>query len=123
MVVADFGLATRAVSEKGSNPRDPADNPHAGVQTAHSHSQHTQNVGTELYRAPEQSGNHYDEKVDVFALGIMFVELLYPITSLTKMERLQLLTDARQAHASNSRPTSRLPHSSATCSPQTRASS
>ena len=96
MVVADFGLATRAVSEKGSNPRDPADNPHAGVQTAHSHSQHTQNVGTELYRAPEQSGNHYDEKVDVFALGIMLVELLYPMV--TKMERVQVLTDARQAH-------------------------
>ena len=28
----------------------------------------------------------------------MFVELLYPITSLTKMERLQVLTDAREAH-------------------------
>ena len=69
MVVADFGLVTWTVSEKGSNPRDPAANPHAGVQTAHSHShsQRTQYVGSALYRAPEQSGMHYDEKVDVFA--------------------------------------------------------
>ena len=51
-----------------------------------------------MYRAPEQSGKHYNEKVDVLALGIIFAELLYPITSLTKMERLQVLTDARQAH-------------------------
>ena len=96
MVVADFGLLTCAVSEN-SNPRDPVDNPHAGVQTAHSHShsQRTQNVGTALYRAPEQSGMHYDEKVDVFALGIMFVELLYPFS--TMMERSKVLKLARQA--------------------------
>ena len=103
MVVADFGLVTWAGSENGSSTaRGAAGNAH---ESAQAHSQHTQEVGTALYMSPEQSGAraggdqwrvHYDGKVDVFALGLMFVELLYPIR--TQMERVQVLRAARQAH-------------------------
>ena len=91
--VADFGLATWRDSENDSTARIPAGNSHVGAHSSHSH---TQGVGTPLYRAPEQVyTRNYDKKVDVFALGIMLIELLYPFT--TEHERRDVLTDARKA--------------------------
>lgn len=103
--MADFGLVAWAGGENGSTVRGGiAGNPLGQP----SHSQHTQEVGTALYMSPEQSGLwsaggagagqwrvQYDGKVDVFALGVMFVELLYPIR--TQMERVQVLRAARQS--------------------------
>ncbi|VDK83282.1 unnamed protein product [Litomosoides sigmodontis] len=52
---------------------------------------HTSYVGTRLYMSPEQlEGKTYNEKVDVFSLGLIFVELIFPFT--TSMERSKVLS-------------------------------
>ena len=35
----------------------------------------TSNVGTGNYRAPEMKRNHYDEKIDIYSLGMTLIEL------------------------------------------------
>ena len=43
-------------------------------------SQSVSRGGTRLYMSPEQlAGNHFDEKVDMYALGLILFELLYPM--------------------------------------------
>ena len=60
--------------------------------------QHTDQVGTKLYMSPEQSsGLPYNEKVDIYSLGIIFFELLHPFN--TEMERGHTLTALRQDNA------------------------
>ncbi|XP_036111539.1 eukaryotic translation initiation factor 2-alpha kinase 3 isoform X1 [Molossus molossus] len=55
---------------------------------------HTGQVGTKLYMSPEQiHGNNYSHKVDIFSLGLILFELLYPFG--TQMERVRVLTDVR----------------------------
>ncbi len=51
---------------------------------------HSGQVGTWFYMAPEQlkPGMRYDQKVDIFALGVIFFEMSYPLTA---QERLQVL--------------------------------
>lgn len=59
----------------------------------------TAGVGTAFYRAPEQEreGQRYNQKADLFSLGIMFFEMwLPPFTTL--MERAQALTGLRERH-------------------------
>ena len=54
-----------------------------------SHRQHTGNLGSHLYMSPEQMlGQKYDQKVDIFSLGVIFFELHYPFA--TEMERAKV---------------------------------
>jgi serine/threonine protein kinase len=47
---------------------------------------HTSNIGTTQYAAPEQLNNvYYDKKVDIYSLGFILLELVYPFK--TRMER------------------------------------
>nr|CAH8840814.1 unnamed protein product [Trichobilharzia regenti] len=56
---------------------------------------HTDHVGTDLYMSPEQErSDSYDHKVDIFSLGLIFLELL--IIFNTSMERICTLTRAKQ---------------------------
>jgi translation initiation factor 2-alpha kinase 4 len=52
-------------------------------------------VGTFLYVAPEVSdGIYYDEKCDVYSLGVVLVEIFHPFS--TAMERSKVLGDLRR---------------------------
>jgi len=62
MKLADFGLAAHA-----------EDYPSSSVLL-------TSRVGTALYFAPEQSSSFYTKLVDVYALGIILLEMIYPKT-------------------------------------------
>ena len=56
----------------------------------------TRSIGTAMYVAPELRSNvnsHYNEKVDMYSLGIIFFEMCYPLR--TGMERDQVLRALR----------------------------
>lgn len=86
--IGDFGLVT-----------DMADIPNlvakCGDQSGlPSCARHTQQVGTHLYMSPEQLlGRHYDYKVDIYSLGLIFFEL--HVYFCTEMERIKTLRSLR----------------------------
>lgn len=85
--VGDFGLVTAMDQE------DDEDEPSV-LTPAPLLTRHTGQVGTKLYMSPEQlSGNSYSHKVDIYSLGLILFELLYPFR--TQMERVRTLTEVR----------------------------
>ena len=55
----------------------------------------TRGVGTSLYMSPEQRANRLiDHKVDVYAAGVVFLEMLYTLS--TQMERVHVLSDLQR---------------------------
>ncbi|KAK7901962.1 hypothetical protein WMY93_018731 [Mugilogobius chulae] len=72
--IGDFGLATQ-------------DNEEGEVV------ERTGDRGTESYMAPEQFGVNYDRKVDIFALGLIFFELLWRKS--TAHEKMKIWEDVR----------------------------
>ncbi|KAF6718318.1 Eukaryotic translation initiation factor 2-alpha kinase 3 [Oryzias melastigma] len=88
--VGDFGLVTAMDQEEDE------DEPSA-LTPAPLLTRHTGQVGTKLYMSPEQlSGNSYSHKVDIYSLGLILFELLYPFR--TQMERVRTLTEVRVLH-------------------------
>lgn len=88
--VGDFGLVTAMDQEEDE------DEPSA-LTPAPLLTRHTGQVGTKLYMSPEQlSGNSYSHKVDIYSLGLILFELLYPFR--TQMERVRTLTEVRALH-------------------------
>ena len=50
---------------------------------------HTGNIGTHFYVSPEQMmGLKYDQKVDIFSLGVILFEMNHPFS--TEMERAKV---------------------------------
>uniref|UniRef100_A0A3B3I274 Eukaryotic translation initiation factor 2-alpha kinase 3 n=1 Tax=Oryzias latipes TaxID=8090 RepID=A0A3B3I274_ORYLA len=85
--VGDFGLVTAMDQEEDED--EPSTLTPAPLLT-----RHTGQVGTKLYMSPEQlSGNSYSHKVDIYSLGLILFELLYPFR--TQMERVRTLTEVR----------------------------
>lgn len=85
--VGDFGLVT--AMDKEEDEDEPSALTPAPLLT-----RHTGQVGTKLYMSPEQlSGNSYSHKVDIYSLGLILFELLYPFR--TQMERVRTLTEVR----------------------------
>lgn len=83
--VGDFGLVTAA------------ENQECDVQIVPNRAadKHTAEVGTQLYMSPEQiQKKTYDQKVDIFSLGMIFLELLMPFS--TGMERITTLQSAKK---------------------------
>lgn len=69
--IGDFGLATKElISNKHSN-----------------------GIGTMIYSSPEQiHSSHYDNRTDIFSLGLILFEILYPMkTSMEKITNFQSL--------------------------------
>ncbi|XP_037662711.1 eukaryotic translation initiation factor 2-alpha kinase 3 isoform X2 [Choloepus didactylus] len=83
--VGDFGLVTAM---------DQDEEEQAVLTPMPAYARHTGQVGTKLYMSPEQiHGNNYSHKVDIFSLGLILFELLYPFS--TQMERVKTLSDVR----------------------------
>lgn len=60
-----------------------------------SSSTHTSGLGTPTYASPEQLNKvEYDEKTDIFSLGLIFFEMLHPFS--TRSERAIVLSKVRQ---------------------------
>uniref|UniRef100_A0A3Q3XLX9 Eukaryotic translation initiation factor 2-alpha kinase 3 n=1 Tax=Mola mola TaxID=94237 RepID=A0A3Q3XLX9_MOLML len=90
--VGDFGLVTAMDQEEEEEEDQPSALTPAPLLTWH-----TGQVGTKLYMSPEQlSGNSYSHKVDIYSLGLILFELLYPFS--TQMERVRTLTEVRALH-------------------------
>ena len=57
----------------------------------------TRDLGTPLYAAPESTvGASYNNKVDMYAVGITFLEMCYPLK--TAMERGEVVVGLREQH-------------------------
>ncbi|XP_066232988.1 eukaryotic translation initiation factor 2-alpha kinase 3 [Saccopteryx leptura] len=83
--VGDFGLVTAM---------DQDEEEQTVLTPMPAYARHTGQVGTKLYMSPEQiHGSNYSHKVDIFSLGLILFELLYPFS--TQMERVRILTDVR----------------------------
>ncbi|XP_036429835.1 eukaryotic translation initiation factor 2-alpha kinase 3 [Colossoma macropomum] len=86
--VGDFGLVTAMDQEEED------DEELSTLTPMPVYARHTGQVGTKLYMSPEQlSGNSYSHKVDIYSLGLILFELLYPFR--TQMERVRTLTEVR----------------------------
>ena len=68
--IGDFGLSTKIlVSEENEEMKN-------------RNSVMTQNIGTPMYLAPElECGLNYNEKIDIYALGLILFELLFVIST------------------------------------------
>ncbi|XP_008060808.1 eukaryotic translation initiation factor 2-alpha kinase 3 [Carlito syrichta] len=83
--VGDFGLVTAM---------DQDEEEQMVLTPMPAYARHTGQVGTKLYMSPEQiHGTNYSHKVDIFSLGLILFELLYPFS--TQMERVRTLSDVR----------------------------
>ncbi|XP_054261632.1 eIF-2-alpha kinase GCN2-like isoform X1 [Macrosteles quadrilineatus] len=91
--IGDFGLATTTILHKKGAVLDQTELLGSLGETSH-----TGQVGTALYVAPELNTccikTTYNQKVDIYSLGVMFFEMCYrPLD--THMERMKVLADLR----------------------------
>ncbi|XP_077543982.1 eukaryotic translation initiation factor 2-alpha kinase 3-like isoform X1 [Haemaphysalis longicornis] len=91
--VGDFGLVTALTG--GSVVATPLEEPSGEDIFSSQSGRLTDQVGTQLYMSPEQiDGLKYNQSVDIFSLGLIFFELLWPFS--TQMERIQVLMNAKR---------------------------
>ncbi|XP_071827738.1 eukaryotic translation initiation factor 2-alpha kinase 3-like [Apostichopus japonicus] len=84
--VGDFGLVTAMDTELKAELQ---------TEQYRGNTRHTSQVGTQLYMSPEQvKGHSYDHKVDIFSLGLILFELVYPFS--TQMERVSVLSEVKR---------------------------
>ena len=98
--IGDLGLATTTFSsimnghETRNSDNDDSDGPQSQANQV-SLNPKSSDVGTVLYAAPEvRSSRYYDEKADVYSLGIVLVEMFHSFS--TGMERVMVLSDVRK---------------------------
>ncbi|KAK9762175.1 hypothetical protein K7432_012345 [Basidiobolus ranarum] len=91
--IGDFGLVT---GREDFVPLDSRPNSRKQSHYGSPNSSRTSKVGTITYASPEQLADPpqmYDQKADIYSLGIILFELYYPFSTL--MERAQLLQNLR----------------------------
>ncbi|OQR96496.1 eukaryotic translation initiation factor 2-alpha kinase [Thraustotheca clavata] len=101
--IGDFGLSKHMhETEDGPLEFSPSPSPTAPSSSSPDAANHTTALGTFLYASPEQVGrgesslpkaSFYSEKSDIFALGVMLLELCSSFSTI--MERVQVLTAVR----------------------------
>ncbi|KAF9977017.1 hypothetical protein BGZ73_007225 [Actinomortierella ambigua] len=94
-IIGDFGLVTDMDGSLTSSSTTPAGQAISPVTTASSRARTTA-IGTVTYASPEQLARPnmgYDQKADIYSLGIIFFELYYPFSTL--MERHAVLRTLR----------------------------
>lgn len=94
--VSDFGLAT--VITEGT-----LETSYRGQRK--DSLQHTTRQGTAMYMSPEQETADYDNKVDIYALGLLWVEIFSPFK--TEHERVESFAKMRCDDDNVRRPTTR----------------
>ncbi|GAB1598848.1 eukaryotic translation initiation factor 2-alpha kinase-like [Argonauta hians] len=96
--VGDFGLATATTNFFEPEEKlivDPKEIENNEKNENVSYKRHTGGVGTQIYMSPELiNGKDYNEKVDIFALGMILFELFYPFD--TESERRKKLQDVKK---------------------------
>lgn len=94
--IGDFGLSTLRSVVHAPWQSDGADGVAGGDAAATT--ERTAEVGTGLYMAPEQGQGRYGPEVDIYAVGVISLELaLAPFA--TQFERVDLLTKLRRQAA------------------------
>jgi len=92
--IGDFGLATTGLLNQTKDDIEAEAIPVENVQVEEDH---TGQIGTAMYVAPELNESRistYNQKVDLYSLGIIFFEMCYPPLA-TGMERIKVLTQLR----------------------------
>ncbi|OVF09428.1 putative serine/threonine-protein kinase [Clavispora lusitaniae] len=84
--VGDFGLAKNSHFSSALSKNNQVASPNKDLSTL---------VGTFFYTAKEVATGEYDEKVDMYSLGIIFFEMCHQMS--TGMERAMILNDLRLA--------------------------
>ncbi|XP_023320471.1 eukaryotic translation initiation factor 2-alpha kinase isoform X2 [Eurytemora carolleeae] len=88
--IGDFGLVTGTVLDTGGYGDSTRNE---GCED----DQLTDQVGTQMYMSPEQlQQKPYNHKVDIFSLGLIFLELLVPFS--TQMERQYSLSQVKKGN-------------------------
>ncbi|NXI56251.1 E2AK2 kinase, partial [Chloroceryle aenea] len=64
-----------------------------GLVTSVEYGTLTENRGTKSYMAPEQVGDRYGKKVDIYALGLIWFEIL---SAFSRHEKIKVWSDARE---------------------------
>nr|XP_009859602.1 eukaryotic translation initiation factor 2-alpha kinase 1-like [Ciona intestinalis] len=91
--LGDFGLARSSLPRNNSDPLTPLVDSDSPLDF--SINEHTSGVGTSLYASPEQlNGESYNEKADIYSVGIIFYELICPVT--TAHERMLAIQKLRK---------------------------
>ena len=91
--IGDFGLATFEKNSSGPATEQQAIDSGGGGSIEHS-----RNIGTKLYAAPEQE---QDERSDIYSLGIILFELWHPFR--TPAERIDQILKLKQGAFSHSK--------------------
>jgi len=96
--IGDLGLATIDAITGDCNDDNNVES--YNTTNINATSKKSSEVGTYLYRAPEIRTGIYNEKCDVYSLGILFVELFGNFG--TAMERAKVLSEIKEKSASRS---------------------